>query len=128
MDTAYEIATYLQASGFGTVGTSIFAGQIPTGTDGVYVVRSGGQPHNYTPLTDTVFDIYAKDTSSSDAISLLEDIKNHIHRMHNTSTSNSYIYSLLVIGDVEDVQRDIEYAKIYKITVQAIIRDTSLIS
>jgi len=35
---------------------------------------------------------------------------------------------MLVIGDVEDVDRDLEYAKVFKITVQVNHRDLALIS
>lgn len=128
MDIALEVANYLDNANFGTVGTDIFVGQIPTGTDGVYVVRSGGIPNNYVPIEETVLDIYVKDTKSSRAITTLEDIKRFIHRMHTTIINDAYVYSFLVIGDIEDVQRDQEYAKIYKITLQVIHRDTGLIS
>lgn len=128
MDLAYEIAKYLDDANFGTLGTDIFAGQIPSDQNGIYVVRTGGQLNNYVPLEETVVDIYCKNTKASTCIDTLEDVKRFIHRMHSTRTTNAYIYSILVIGDVEDIARDLEYAKIYKITVSVICRDTGLIS
>lgn len=128
MDIAYQVAQYLANAGFGTLGTSIFSGQLPAEQNGVYVCRLGGIPNNYIPIEETVLDIYVKDTSASDAITLLENIKRYIHRMHTTETSSAYFYTFLVIGDVEDVQRDMEYAKIFKITLQVVHRDKSLIS
>lgn len=128
MDIANEVATYLANAGFGTLGTDIFVGQIPAETNGLYIIRTGGQLNNYVPIEEAVVDIYIKNTSSEDAVNTLEDIKRFIHRMHNTSTANSYVYTFLVIGDVESVQRDLEYAKIMKITLQVVHRDTSLIS
>jgi hypothetical protein len=128
MDIAYKVAMYLDDANFGTLGTDIFVGQIPTGTNGVYVLRSGGQLNNYVPIEETVLDIYVKDNKAEDAVTLLENIKRYIHRMHTTTLSGAYIYTFLVMGDIEDVQRDMEYAKIFKITLQVIHRDTSLIS
>lgn len=128
MDIAYELARYLATAGFGTLGTTIFAGQIPAEQNGVYVIRTGGSLHYYTPIQESVVDIYVKNTLAITCIDTLEDIKKHIHRMHTTVTQNAYIYSMLVIGDVEDVGRDLEYAKLYKITVQVLNRDTALIS
>jgi len=127
-DVALTVGTYLSNAGYGTVGTDIFIGQIPASQNGIYILRSGGQLNNYVPIEETVVDIYVKDTSSSDAISTLESIKRYIHRMHNTTVATDYVYTFLVIGDVEDVQRDLELAKIYKITLQVVHRDTGLIS
>ena len=128
MDLSSELATYLQTAGFGTVGTDLFVGQIPEGTNGLYILSSGGQMGKYVPVNETVLDIYCKNTKASTCITTLNSIKNYIHRMHNTTTTNAYIYSILVIGDVDDVARDLEYAKIYKITVSVLNRDRSIIS
>lgn len=128
MDVSYQVAQYLATAGFGTLGTDIFASQIPAEQNGVYVTRLGGMPNKYVPIEETVLDIYVKDTSASDAITKLENIKRYIHRMHSTETSSAYFYTFLVIGDVEDVQRDMEYAKVFKITVQVMHRAKNLIS
>jgi hypothetical protein len=128
MDLSSELATYLQTAGFGTVGTSIFIGQIPEGTNGLYILNGGGQLGKYVPVNETVLDIYCKNTKASTCITTLNNVKNYIHRMHNTTTANAYIYSILVIGDTQDVARDLEYAKVYKITVSILNRDTSVIS
>lgn len=127
-DIAYEVGKYLQNAGFGTLNVDIYAGQIPSDTNGLYVVRTGGQMNNYVPIEESVVDIYVKDTSSSDAITKLENIKRFIHRMHSTEVDAAYVYTFLVLGDIEDVARDLEYAKIYKLTVQVVFRDTALIS
>lgn len=128
MDIANIVATYLDSADFGTVGTDIFVGQIPENTNGLYVIRSGGQMNNYVPIEESVVDIYVKDTSASDAITQLESIKRFIHRMHTTTSATAYVYTFLVIGDIEDVARDLEYAKIFKLTLQVVYRSTGIIS
>ncbi len=128
MDIAKEIATYLSTNGFGTVGTDIFVSQIPADSNGIYISFTGGSMSYYLPLEEAVLDIYVKDTSASDAITTLANIKKRVHRMHNTSTANSYIYSILALGNVETVDRDSEYAKLFKITFVVKFRDTALIS
>jgi hypothetical protein len=128
MDIAYALANYLQNSNFGTVGSSIFVGQIPSGVNGIYIFRSTGTLENYLPIETSVIDIYAKNTSSQQAINTIEEIKRFMHRMHNTSTQDFYIYSMLAIGDVETIERDNEYAKIYKLSFEIKHRKTSLIS
>lgn len=122
------MATYLQRSGFGTMGTDIFIGQIPEGTNGLFVERSGGQINNYVPIEETVVDIYSKDIKAETAINRLERIKKHIHRMYSSVIDDDYIYIFLVLGDIEPLERDVEYEKLYKLSVQVFHRDTTLIS
>lgn len=128
IDVALTVGTYLDNAGFGTVGTDIFIGQIPATQDGIYIMRAGGQMNNYVPIEESVVDIYVKNTTSQQAIQTLEQIKRYIHRMHSTTVGNDYIYTFLVLGDIEDVQRDLELAKIYKITLQVVHRDEAVIS
>jgi hypothetical protein len=128
MDIAYQIASYLATAGFGTLGTSIFASQIPDGVNGVWVERLGGQLNKYVPLEESVLLIYSKNTNGQSAVQKLEEIKRFIHRMHDASSGTASIYSFLVLGDIEIVQRDIEYAQVYKLTLQVIYRDTGVIS
>jgi hypothetical protein len=128
MDIAYEVATYLDNANFGTINSDIFVGQIPDSMNGIYVVRIGGQMNNYIPIEESVVDIYIKDTSAETAITTLENIKRYIHRMHTTEIHNAYVYTFLVMGDIESVQRDLEYAKIFKLTLQVVYRNTGLIS
>ena len=128
MDIANTVATYLETAGFGSVGTDIFVGYIPEDLDGIWVERIGGTINYYVPMEESVVNIYVKDTSASTAIDKIEDIKRYIHRMYSVDSATSYIYTLLVIGDVEDIARDLEYSKVYKITVQVIYRDKAVIS
>lgn len=122
------LANYLDLSGFGTLGTDIFVSQIPDGVNGIWVERIGGLQNNYVPMQEAVVNIYAKNTSAADAITLLENIKNHIHRMHTTNSGDNFIYTMLVLGNVEDVSRDLEYAKIVKLTVQLTYKNNGIIS
>ncbi len=122
------LANYLDASGFGTLGTDIFVSQIPDGVNGIWLERIGGLQNNYTPMQEAVVNIYAKNTSAADAVALLENIKNHIHRMHTTESGDNFIYTMLVLGNVEDVSRDLEYAKIVKLSVQLVYKNNGIIS
>lgn len=128
MDIAYEVAKYIADNGYGVLGTSVFAGQIPEGKKGIWVERIGGTLNNYVPIEESAVNVYIKDTSAQTCVTTLENLKRFIHRMHSTTTTNASIYTFLVIGDVEDVARDLEYYKIYKLTLQVVYRKTSIIS
>lgn len=128
MDIAYQIASYLQTAGYGTLASNIFVGQIPADTDGIYVMRSGGSLNGYSAIESTILDIYIRDTSASTAITTIEGIKRYIHRMHSTQTSGANIYSMLVVSDVEDIARDSELNKVFKISVEVMHRALTAIS
>lgn len=127
-DIRYELANYLEDAGFGTVGTSIFIGQIPDNTNGYWIMGAGGQANNYLPISDVSIDLYVKNTKSETARENLESVKSFIHRMHNTTTPNAYIYSILALGDIEDLERDMEYAGVYRLTLIVKYRNLNLIS
>jgi hypothetical protein len=128
IDIASVMATYLQTSGFGTIGTDIFISQAPDDTNCVWVERLGGSLNYYVPIEEAVVNIYSKNTKGKDAVEKLESIKRFVHRMHSTETSQDFIYTMLVLGDIELVSRDMEYASIYKLTLQVTHRDKQLIS
>jgi len=128
MDIAYQIGLYLQNAGFGTLGTSIFIGDIPQETEGFCVVRSGGDAEFYLPIETSLLDIYCYDHSSASAVQSLEEVKRFVHRMYDTNTASAKIYSILLVQDITDISRDAEAKKIYKISVQVKHRATTLIS
>ena len=128
MDIANEIAKYLANAGFGIYGTDVFVGQIRPDTNGIYVMRGSGSLNNYIPIQNTLVDIFVKDSISPDAITKLQNIKQYVHRMHTTNTANSFIYSILVLEHLVYILIDQQYANIYKLTIQVINRDISLIS
>ena len=127
-DVAYGTAVWLERMAFGTVGTDIFVDQIPEGQNGIFVESAGGQQNNYVPISESVVDIYCKNTSASVCKGTLVNIKNAIHRMYSVDIHDLHVYTFLVLGDIEAIQRDLEYAKLYKLSVQVINRDTAIIS
>lgn len=127
-DIAQSFAAYLATAGFGTLGTDIHVGYTPEGENATWVEVIGGGVHNYLPVEEAAINVYVKNTSAESAINTLNDIKRYIHRMHSTTVSSNYVYSMLVLGNIEDVSRDLEYAKVFKLTVQLLYRNTNLIS
>lgn len=128
MDIAEQIARYLASSGFGAFGSDIFVSELPENDNCIGVIRSGGELADYLPVEKSLVDVYVKNTSSLSAVTLIESIKRQIHRMHSWESPSIYIYSMLVVQDVEDLTRDNEQAKVYKISIQVLHRAKILIS
>lgn len=127
-DILDTIATMLQNLGIGTVGTDIFIGQLPADTDGIYLVRNGGEMNGYIPMEKTMFTAYVNYNSSETAIQKIETIKRTLHRTLETGDDNSQIYSILAMGDIEDLGREIDYGKTYGQTFTVLHRAKALIS
>lgn len=127
-DILSDFANMLQIDGFGTVGTDIFVGQMPAETNGIYLQRIGGELNNYLPIESTVVNVYVQNVSSQTAIGTIETIKRTYHRKLESGTDNSLIYTILVMGDVEDMGREIDFGKVYKLTLEITHRLRTLIS
>ena len=61
-------------------------------------------------------------------VNQLNKLKREIHRTTNITINNVYIFSLLAISDIDNISRDTEYSKVYKLSLMVICRDTALIS
>lgn len=125
---SYQVATWLASAGFGTLGTDIFVNEIPDDINGLWTVNMGGQLNNYVPIEEAVVNIYSKDIKSELAVDRLERIKHTIHRQYSQTIGTTFVYTFLIIGDIESVDRDAQFEKVYKMTVQVVHRDTNLIS
>lgn len=122
------LASMLESDGYGTRGTNIFIGQLPAEKNGIYLMLLGGTMFNYSPLEETVVDVYVQDISSEQALSRVQSIKHSYHRHLATEREDEYIHTILALSDAEDMGRDLDYGKIYKITLQLTHRSTNLIS
>lgn len=128
-DIASELAQYIEDNLGYTQGTDLFIGTMPEDSEsGIYIMRVGGVLNDYLPMQTTYISIYYKDTQAVTAMTNLETVKNYLHRMHNTETANSYIFSMLAISDIEDMGLDLESNKVFKFTLEVMHRPTSLIS
>lgn len=127
-DILNTFAQMLENDGFGTVGTDIFIGQIPAELNGIYLERIGGTMNLYLPLEESTINLYVQNISSETAIQTIESIKRTYHRHLETGDDDSFIYTILAIADIEDMGRDMDFGKVYKISFAFQHRSRALIS
>jgi hypothetical protein len=127
MDIARELLRLIEPLGY-TFGTDAFLGELPDDADGLWIQRVGGTLHNYTPIEESLLDIYMRQSTSQASVTALETIKRYIHRQYSTDTPSAYMYSILVLGDIEQVGRDNQGQQMYKLTMQILHRDRGVIS
>lgn len=93
-----EIGAYLAANSIGTVGTTIFYGQMPeTPDDCVTLFEYAGEPpedtHDAQHYEKPGLQVLVRDTSYSDARTKIASISALLHTLANTSlTGTKYLY------------------------------------
>ena len=127
-DVLTVFADMMAAAGLGTVGTNIFIGQLPAEINGIYLVRLGGTMNNYLPIEETLVDVYIQNINAQTAVQTAETIKRTFHRHLETGSDEQFIYTILALSNIDDLGRDQEYGKMYKITFEIEHRATAIIS
>lgn len=131
-----EIATYLENRGIGTIGESIFIGELPIaqtdggGTNsGVYLIAGSSEgQHEYLDTNYDQIDIWSANRLTESAYGKLEDIKDILSRMSNYETTNYQIYFSHDISGIMDMDRTGDGLKLFKMTIRFISRDKNIIS
>lgn len=95
-----DIATYLEAHGFGTVGVNLFKGSMPPASDDcIAVYEYAGSPpdlaHDGAEIEQPGLQIRVRNKKFSDGSSLVESIKNILHPTSNKTIGKSFYLSIM---------------------------------
>lgn len=129
-DLVRELATLMQDALLGTVGTDIFIGELPESiVEGFMLVNSPSpNPEKYIDHEYIVVDFWYRSPHTDAAYSKLRDAYNFFHRKYHYQTSNWHIFFSEAIGNINDVDRDREGGKLYRLSVQFICRNLNNVS
>lgn len=125
-----EIATLLQQSGVGTVGTNIYIGQLPQDVEDAIMLLAvpSPEPDKYTGIEYQDFDIWARFKTTDDAYNKLHEIFLLLDRRDAYTLPSYEVYFIHALGRIEDLDRDIEQRKLLKLSFRAIYRNLDLVS
>jgi len=119
------IADYLENEGVGTVGTDIFIGDFPNETDnGIMLISRGGDNEKNYDLRFLTIDIWGRNKSTRLSWDKIFDVMKALHLQNNFDVTGYHIYRSET-ANVEDLDRDSEGRKIFKIQARIIYRDTN---
>jgi hypothetical protein len=132
----HELAIDIANHGFGIFDTStpsnrtIYVGELPQGVaEGLLLVAvPSPPPHQYVDTEYPVIDIWAVSPHTDRAYALLRQIFNTYHRRYDWDTTNWHVYFSQALGNIEDVDRDREGGKLFRLSVQFISRNINNIS
>lgn len=133
---AKEIAELLDAANIGIYSTSnfalrtIFTGEFPQGIEeGINIIEvPSPPPHVYVDTEYPVLDFWARSSHTDRAHNLLELVYSLLHRKNGYATANWTIYNSSALGSIVDVDRDSEGGKLYRLSIQFIVRNLNNVS
>ena len=125
-----EIATLLQQSGIGTVGTNIFIGQLPAKVENaiMLVAVPSPEPDKDTGIEYQNFEVWSRYKEYSDGYDKLQAVFDLLNRRDDYYLPSYEMYFTHALGRIEDLDRDIEGRKLLKLSFRVIYRQLDLIS
>lgn len=125
-----KIADELQTLGFGIQGQTLFIGQLPPDTDaGIFLVAAASPPpHEYLDTEFHVVDVWIRSDYTDYAYKTLQAVYNAYHRRSNYPLGDWYIYFSEALTTPQDMNRDLESGKLFKLSVQFECRNTNNVS
>lgn len=108
-----DVATHLQTSGVGTIGTNLFYSYNPPTPDScVTVLDTGGsEPSADLPTKSPTFQVLIRAASYDAAKTLANSVRTALHQTNNTTRGTTFFYYILALQEpghigVDDNGRD----------------------
>lgn len=112
-----------------TLRTDLFAGELKRGVNGVFAVAApSDEPDKETGIQYQTIDFWARNDDTPAAFAQLTEIYNFFDRRHHYNTDHYYVHFSHCLSQIEDMDRDIENAKLLKLTVRFILNPTNALS
>lgn len=110
-------------------GDNLFAGELKMGVDGVFVIAAPSeQPDVDTGIMYQTVDFWARNKDTAKAYDHLQAVYNFFDRRHHFNTDHYYVHLSHNLGQIEDMDKDVEGAKLLKLSVRFIMMNTQAIS
>lgn len=130
----HDVATMCQDEGIGVLRENIFVGELPESTEdnpganGLAVVSAPStKPNMMIPYFDEVVEFWARERVDADGAKKLKEVLNLFHQKEHYETTNFHIYFSTAEGSIEDLGRDAERRKIWRVMLQFVYRDKNIV-
>lgn len=99
-------------------------GELVAGVDGVYLVQTmANMPDHYTPIYDYTIDFWSVNRNAATAYDDLQYVYELFHQNVNMTTATFQVYFAYALSQIEDMDRDSEGRKVFKLSVTFITRN-----
>lgn len=112
-----------------TIGDNLFAGELKFGTNGVFAVAAPSpEPDKETGILYQTVDFWSRNTDTQKGFDQLTEIYNFFDRRHHYNTDHYYVHLSHNLSQIEDMDKDIDGAKLLKLSTRFILNSTNAIS
>lgn len=112
-----------------TIRGNLFAGELKMGVNGVFVVAAPSeQPDKETGIIYQTIDFWSRNEDTQKGYDHLIAIYNFFDRRHHYTTDHYYIHLSHNLGQIEDMDKDLQGAKLLKLSTRFIMISTQAIS
>jgi len=126
----YEMATYLQSKGIGTVGVNIFVGEAPKDIESAIILIAvpGQQMDVDTGIEYQSFDVWSRDKDVANGYNVLQSVFYALDRVNSIELTSYHIYLSTSTSAIADLDKDVEGRKLWKLPIVLIYRNKNLVS
>lgn len=130
--TIEDVAQYINDHGLGlTIGTNLFVGELGADKpDAIYLVSSTSPaPDNELPTEWLTIDFYSRYDNSKAGYDILRNIYDMFHRnAHYIIGDDTNVYLSEALGQIDDLDRDVQRRKIWRLQIKFTYIDQAYIS
>lgn len=129
-----DIGLLAEQAGIGELGKDIFVGYLPESTQaakanaGLSIVTAPStRPSMTLPYFDETVEFWAREQVDKDGAKKLKHVLNRFHQQEHYDTANFHIYFSTAEGAIEDLGRDAEKRKVWRVSVRFVYRDRDIV-
>lgn len=121
------IANHIEDNELATLGTDLFIGELPLEKENaISVITSPSTPPNPSiGVYEQNVDIWARFNDSGDGYDTLQEISDLFHRQNAYIMGDFYVYLSNNLSAIDDMDRDTERRKLWKLTIRFIYRSNT---
>lgn len=126
-----ELADFLEDEGLGTKGTDLFVGELPAEIESAIMIlaASSDAPDMYLDTQYQTVEIWSRNRDAGSGYQKLEDAFTLLHRRANwDDLPNYHVYFSHALGNVDDLDRDVEGRDLFRLRVRFIYRNINNVS
>jgi len=125
MNILEAIKDKLVTAGIGTFGTNLFIGELPSDKkNAILIVTAPSSPPNPSiGVFEQQVDFWTRYSNSQQGYAKLKQIEALLHRAANYEMGDYHVYISNSMSSVDDMDRDSERRKMWKLTIRFIYRE-----
>lgn len=127
MNILDAVAAHLVDNGIGTLGTTLYLGELPFDkSEVISLVQSPSpEPNKSIPYYTQVIDVWVRYSDYDDGYQKLQSIFDLIHQAENYQLDDNHIYLSYALGMINDNGRDTERRHLFSLSLGFVYRKVS---